>query len=71
MHYRDLQHPDITKAEKYGMPEDTPVLCPRCGEECDTFYKTDGEILGCNVCIDAVEAYDAYEEENVFEGIFD
>lgn len=56
--YMNIQHPDITRAEKYRMPEDPPVNCPVCGEECETFYKSDGEVLGCDVCIDAVEAYE-------------
>lgn len=57
MNDRNLQHPDITRAEKYGMPEDPPIYCPVCGEECETFYKFEGEIFGCDMCVDVVEAY--------------
>lgn len=74
MSYGNIQHPDITRAEKYGMPEEPTVCCPICGEECDTFYKSDGEIIGCNMCVDVVDAYsdESYEEEDsVFAEIFE
>ena len=57
MNDRNLQHPDITRLEKYGMPEDPPIYCPFCGEECEKFYKRDGEVIGCDMCIDIVDAY--------------
>jgi hypothetical protein len=35
---------------------DLPV-CPVCGEETDTYYKNEnGEIVGCDNCITAVDA---------------
>lgn len=38
----------------YDMPE-----CPVCGEETDTYYKNkDGEIVGCDNCITAVDAWE-------------
>jgi hypothetical protein len=33
-------------------------ICPECGEECDTFYKHDDDIIGCEHCIREVESYD-------------
>lgn len=53
---RDLQHPDITRAERYGMPEADPICCPECGEECETIYLAGGMVLGCDCCIEAVDA---------------
>lgn len=37
---------------------DVPV-CPVCGEETDTYYKNEnGEIVGCDNCITAVDAWE-------------
>ena len=41
------------------MPEDTPICCPVCGEQCETFYKVIHEIVGCEKCVDKVDAYEA------------
>ena len=38
-------------------------VCPICGEECDTIYKKDGEVIGCYHCIDAVDAWEWAEQE--------
>lgn len=46
--------------EPPGEPENIPH-CPICGKECDTIYRDrDYEIVGCEECI---TAYDAWEEE--------
>ena len=46
-------------------PGDMPdVYCPECGEACDTLYKRDGEILGCENCIYKVDAYDELQTED-------
>lgn len=37
--------------------------CPCCGEECETHYKKDGQIIGCEHCIDAVDAYEDMDDE--------
>lgn len=43
-----------------GVPEDEPPRCPVCGGECETVYKNEhGEIVGCDECL---TAFDAYEE---------
>ena len=51
-------HPDIRDAELNGWgPDEEPVLCPVCHEECDEIYADkDGNPLGCEHC---VEMYDA------------
>lgn len=36
-------------------------ICPICGDGCDTYFKRDGDIIGCENC---VKAYDAWEEVN-------
>lgn len=60
MHCRDLQHPDITRAMRDGGLSDEPpeIRCPLCGAECETIYKGGGDIIGCENCIERVDAYD-------------
>lgn len=58
MSYGYLEHPDITRVRKYGLPEADVIRCPICHKECDTFYKSDGEIIGCDVCVVAVESWE-------------
>lgn len=44
-------HPDILRAERDGMPRETPV-CPVCGQECEKMYTdTCGDVLGCDMCV--------------------
>ena len=66
-----MQIPDapwIRDAELNGVPEDDPVHCPICGEECDTIiYDRYGEIVGCNQCIRERDAYEWAEEERLEE----
>lgn len=59
----------MRSAMQYSEPErplepkdyDLPV-CPVCGEETDTYYKNkDGVIVGCEFCIDAVDAWEEKE----------
>lgn len=38
------------------MPEADPICCPECGEECETIYLAGGMVLGCDCCIEAVDA---------------
>lgn len=60
MYRTSLQHPDITKMERYGTLDPTAdeIICPVCGYACETFYKHDGEIIGCDICVDKVDAYE-------------
>ena len=45
-------------------PEPMPV-CPECGEECETLYRNSiGEIIGCDHCVDALDAYVWAEEHS-------
>lgn len=40
-------------------PEQDMPICPECGEECETIYRgRDGQILGCENCVDELNAYD-------------
>lgn len=58
------EHPVIDNLLRTGWPDgrepEMPV-CPICGKECDTFFLTEGQIIGCESCISVVDAYD-YEE---------
>lgn len=39
-------------------PPDYEVpTCPCCGQECKTYVKQFGDILGCDVCFDLVDAW--------------
>lgn len=61
----NLQHPDITKTEIWGSlnpTDDIEITCPICGYVCETFYKRDGDILGCDICVDKVDAYEEMQE---------
>ena len=60
-----LEHPDITRMNKYGTlstEDEKPIFCPICGEECESFYKLDGQIVGCDMCIEKVDAYEEMTE---------
>lgn len=64
---RDLEHPDITAAERTGYPaghEPIWPVCPVCGAETDTFFKSvvgTGGIIGCDHCIITTDAWDEVE----------
>lgn len=58
--------PTIRSMERTGYPpwlSDDRPKCPCCGQECETIYKADGEIVGCDSCL---IAYDAWEEDACF-----
>ena len=59
-----IEHPDITRAERFGSRpcEDKPVRCPVCGQECSDYFKRDGDILGCDMCVDVVDAFEHQEK---------
>ncbi len=45
-------------------PEQDMPICPECGEECETYYRDrTGAIIGCENCIDRLDAYFYMEEE--------
>lgn len=64
-----IQIPDdpiVAHMERYGVPpwlDDEQPHCPCCGAECNTIYKADSEIVGCDVCL---IAGDAWDEEDCF-----
>lgn len=61
-----LEHPAITKAINTGYPGGDPIwpTCPCCGKECDTIYLDDSKYaLGCNKCVQAVDAWEYQQEE--------
>lgn len=55
MQYSEPERP--LEPKDYDLP-----VCPVCGEETDTYYKNkDGVIVGCEFCIDAVDAWEEKE----------
>lgn len=66
MNDRDLEHPDITAAQRTGYPagkEPVWPVWPVCGEETDTIYKQigTGTIVGCDCCITTKDAWEIPE----------
>lgn len=59
-------HPVIVACERTGYPpgmELKEYTCPVCGCECETVYTNSiNEVVGCDVCLDAKDVYDYYEE---------
>lgn len=63
-----LEDPRITRAMRTGYPypecdEMPDPRCPCCGDVCETIYRYDGEVIGCENCIeteDASECSDCY-----------
>jgi len=50
--------PWIREAETDGMPEEDEPICPVCGEECEELYIVDGDVIGCDCCVNRVDASD-------------
>lgn len=43
-------------------PEDPDYpCCPICGKECETIYKIDNEIVGCDQCMTTRNAWEVTE----------
>lgn len=57
-------HPVIENLERTGSPDGkdpTYPICPVCGCECEDIYKADGVIVGCDMCIERVDAWECEE----------
>ena len=65
MNDRDLQHPDITAAERTGYAagrEPVWPVCPECGAECEKVYFTEpGICVGCDICLTEKDAWETPE----------
>lgn len=49
-----MEHYDITRARRtgYGTRNADTMVCPVCGEECETYYVDKfGDIFGCENCV--------------------
>ena len=60
-----MEHPDITRMNRYGTlatEDEKEPVCPVCGKECDTLFKRNGEVVGCEMCVKAVDAYEEMAE---------
>ena len=62
---RDIEHPEITRLLKEGMPEEKPICCPVCGEELDDYVFVDnfGDVIGCEKCVHVREVYEVFGDE--------
>ena len=40
-------------------------ICPICGQECEDIilYKTTGEVVGCDCCLESEDAWSWYERQ--------
>lgn len=58
--------PIISSLEETGLPpwnDGREPICPVCGATCDTIYRNgDYEIVGCDVCLTAYDAWDMLDE---------
>lgn len=62
--YIDLPDaPWIRDAEINGMPTAEDVECPCCGQVAEKFFIIGGEVVGCENCVEEVDAYE-WEEEH-------
>lgn len=53
----DIGHEPSLEPPDYEVPH-----CPVCGQECEVIYKNRyGEIIGCDDCIDAVDAWEVMD----------
>lgn len=51
--------PYIRMTERTGYPHEVRwPRCPVCGEECETVYLKDGEPVGCDECLETMDAYE-------------
>lgn len=65
-----LEHPAIKRAMDTGYPGGEPKwpTCPVCGKECDIIYHDrSGYALGCDCCVQAVDAWEYQMEEDYGE----
>lgn len=45
------------------MKKEVCPICPVCGEECETLYRdSNGEYVGCDVCVEVKDAWELIEE---------
>jgi hypothetical protein len=45
--------------------EHSNPICPVCGEECETIYKANGDVIGCDQCVISVDAYDWADQQEI------
>ena len=43
-------------------PEQPEIICPVCGFDCYTLYTKDGEVVGCDNCIEEHDAYEWWDD---------
>lgn len=58
-----LEDPAITRTMRTGYPypecDEVPdPRCPCCGDVCETVYLWNGEVIGCDNCVEKMDASD-------------
>lgn len=55
---------NMREGRRLEPPEEPPVHCPVCGDECRTLYRDSrfGEIFGCDQCVDEQDE-ECYEQD--------
>lgn len=66
IHYGDLpEEPTVVNLQRTGWPdgrEPPAPTCPVCGAECESVYKDASyNIVGCDICLHPVDAWDCPE----------
>lgn len=54
-----MDHPIVQNLERTGTPDGQDPIdttCPICSDYAEKYYLLDGHIVGCNECIDEVDA---------------
>ena len=59
--------PWIREAEMFGPPEGDDIYCPVCGEENpEKFFTVNGEVLGCDCCVQTEDAFSWCDKRNLY-----
>ena len=52
----------VNRKYRYGDENYDSPICPVCGEECETLYLQDGNVIGCDSCVSEKNAWEWWDE---------
>ena len=63
-----VEHPDIRMIQMTGYPTDYEetdgYICPVCGREAyEHVFRSDGEVIGCDQCVECVHYWEMESEK--------